>query len=125
MAVQTDPPVILAASPDNVVFDKDPGASYSDELLVVGTAIPNSTITGYDGSTLLGAATANSAGIWTYQTSSLRDEAHSFTATATISGVTSAASSAFTQTITVGISNFSPLTDQWSAPILVGGQQYY
>ncbi|MCK1288641.1 heparin lyase I family protein, partial [Bradyrhizobium sp. 44] len=125
MAVQTDPPVILAASPDNVVFDKDPGASYSDELLVVGTAIPNSTITVYDGSTLLGAATANSAGIWTYQTSSLRDEAHSFTATATVSGVTSAASSAFTQTITVGISNFSPLTDQWSAPILVGGQQYY
>ncbi|QDF36263.1 heparin lyase I family protein [Bradyrhizobium symbiodeficiens] len=125
MAVQTDPPVILAASPDNVVFDKDPGASYSDELLVVGTAIPNSTITVYDGSTLLGTATANSAGVWTYQTSSLTDGAHSFTATATVSGVTSAASSAFTQTITAGISNFSPLTDQWSAPILVGGQQYY
>ena len=125
MAVQTDPPVILAASPDNVVFDKDPGASYSDELLVVGTAIPNSTITVYDGSTLLGTATANSAGVWTHQTSSLTDGAHSFTATATVSGVTSAASSAFTQTITAGISNFSPLTDQWSAPILVGGQQYY
>jgi hypothetical protein len=125
MVAQTNPPVILTASPDNIAFDKDPGTSYSDELTLVGTAIPNSTITVYDGSTLLGTATTNSAGVWSYATPALADGTHSFTATATLAGVTSAASSALSQTITGAITNFSPLTDQWSAPISVGGMQYY
>ncbi|WP_136623504.1 heparin lyase I family protein, partial [Bradyrhizobium centrolobii] len=125
MVAQTNPPVILTASPDNIAFDTDPGASYSDELTLVGTATPNSTITVYDGSTVLGTATANSAGVWSYATSSLTDGTHSFTATATVAGVTSAASSALVQTIAGEIANFSPLTDQWSAPISVGGMPYY
>ncbi|QDP23830.1 heparin lyase I family protein [Bradyrhizobium cosmicum] len=125
MVSQINPPVILAASPDNVAFDKDPGVSYSDELTLVGTATAYSTITVYDGTTALGTTTANSAGVWSYATPSLADGAHSFTATATVAGVTSVASSAMTQTIAGAISNFSPLTDQWSSPISVGGMPYY
>ena len=125
MVSQINPPVILAASPDNVAFDKDPGVSYSDELTLVGTATAYSTITVYDGTTALGTTTANSAGVWSYATPSLTDGAHSFTATATVAGVTSVASSAMTQTIAGAISNFSPLTDQWSSPISVGGMPYY
>ncbi|WP_375311178.1 heparin lyase I family protein [Bradyrhizobium sp. A5] len=125
MVSQINPPVILAASPDNIAFDKDPGVSYSDELTLVGTATAYSTITVYDGTTALGTTTANSAGVWSYATPSLTDGAHSFTATATVAGVTSVASSAVTQTIAGAISNFSPLTDQWSSPISVGGMPYY
>ncbi len=125
MVSQINPPIILAASPDNIAFDKDPGVSYSDELTLVGTATAYSTITVYDGTTALGTTTANSAGVWSYATPSLTDGAHSFTATATVAGVTSVASSAVTQTIAGAISNFSPLTDQWSSPISVGGMPYY
>jgi len=125
MAAQINSPVILTASPDDIAVDRDPGTSYSDTLTLVGTATPNSTITVYDGSTQLGTATTNSSGVWSYETPSLTDGTHSFTATATLAGTTSAASSALVQTVTGAISNFSPLTDQWSAPITVGGMPYY
>jgi hypothetical protein len=123
MTVQV--PVILTVSPDNIVLDGEGSTSYSDVLTLVGTAVANSTIVVYDGSTQLGTATTNSSGDWTCTTSALADGAHSFTATATISGSTSVASSAVSETVVGDIANFSPLTDQWSAPISVGGMPYY
>ena len=54
----------------------------------------------YDGATLLGTATANGSGAWSYTTSALSDGAHSLTATATdAAGNTGAASTALSVTI--------------------------
>ena len=118
-------PTILTASPDDIAFDYEGSTSYSDILHLVGTAAANSTITIYDGATALGTATTNSQGAWTFTTPILADGAHSFTATATSGGSTSAASPALTETVVGSIANFSPLTDQWSSPISVGGMHYY
>ena len=123
---KTASPVILTASSDNFVLDADGSTIYSDELTLVGTSVPYSTIAIYDGATQIGTVTANSSGVWTFLTSALSDGSHSFTATATSSGsTTSSASAALTATVTADISHFSPLTDQWSSPIYVGGQPYY
>ena len=118
-------PTILTASPDDIAFDYEGSTSYSDILNLVGTATANSTITIYDGATALGTATTNSNGVWTFTTPVLADGAHSFTATATSGGSTSAASPALTETVAGAISNFSPLTDKWSSPISVGGKPYF
>src|SRR5689334_5101232 len=123
---KTPSPVILTVSPDDLALDNEGSTSYSDELTLVGTAVPYSSIVIYDGSTQIGTATANSSGVWTFQTKPLTDNSHSFTATATAAGsTTSSASAAVTLTVASDISNFSPLTDQWSSPIYVGGQPYY
>jgi large repetitive protein len=123
---KTPSPVILTVSPDDLALDNEGSTSYSDELTLVGTAVPYSSIVIYDGSTQIGTATANSSGVWTFQTKPLTDNSHSFTATATAAGsTTSSASAAVTLTVASDISNFSPLTDQWSSPITVGGQPYY
>ena len=53
----------------------------------------------YDGTTLLGTATANASGAWSFVTAPLPDGLHSFTATDTVSGVTSAASAVMNVTI--------------------------
>ena len=54
----------------------------------------------YDGATLLGSATANGSGAWSYTTGALSDGGHSLTATATdAAGNTSAASAALSVTV--------------------------
>src|SRR4029077_19545722 len=93
-------------------------------LTVVAPAWANSVITVYDGATQLGTTLSNASGVWTFDTAALADGSHSFTATATNSGSTSAASAAVSETIAGAISNFSALTDQWSNPISVGGMSY-
>ena len=62
--VAPTPPVILTASPEVVQLDRESSTSYSDTLALVGTAIPNSTITVFDGATQLGTVTTNSSGVW-------------------------------------------------------------
>jgi len=90
-------PTITSFSPDtNVIGD---GITDASVLTIGGTAVANSTVNIYDGSTLVGTALANSTGLWTFETAMLADGVHSFTATDTVSGATSAASSA--QAITV------------------------
>ena len=59
----------------------------------------NSTVNVYDGTTLLGTATANATGAWSFVTVPLPDGVHSFTATDTVSGITSAASAVMSVTI--------------------------
>ena len=68
-------------------------------LTLTGTAVANSTVNVYDGATLLGTATANGSGAWSYTTGTLANGSHSFTATDTMSGMTSAASSALSVTV--------------------------
>ena len=65
----------------------------TNEILLTGTAEANSTVKVYDGATLLGSATANGSGAWSYTTSPLSNGTHAFTATATdVAGNTSPAS---------------------------------
>ena len=73
----------------------------SDNTLTLnGTAEAGSTVKVYDGSTLLGSATANGSGAWTYTTSALINGAHSLTATATdVAGNTGVASTALNVTV--------------------------
>ena len=70
------------------------GITNDNTLTLTGTAEANATVKVYDGATLLGSATANGAGAWSYTTAALSNGAHSLTATATdVAGNTSAASS--------------------------------
>jgi hypothetical protein len=69
-------------------------------LTLTGSAEANATVKVYDGATLLGSATANGAGAWSFTTGALTNGGHSLTATATdVAGNTSAASSALSVTI--------------------------
>ena len=71
------------------------GITNDNTLTLTGTAEANSTVKVYDGATLLGSATANGSGAWSYTTAALANGAHSLTATATdAAGNTSAASTA-------------------------------
>ena len=51
--------------------------------MLTGTAEANSKVTVFDGGALLGTATTDSSGAWSYTTSPLKNGPHSFTATAT------------------------------------------
>ncbi|WP_155520678.1 Ig-like domain-containing protein, partial [Ralstonia solanacearum] len=78
------------------------GGSTNDATpTLTGTAEANSTISVFDGTTLLGTATANASGNWTFTPSTaLTDGSHSLTATATdAAGNVSTASSAFALTV--------------------------
>ena len=94
MTIDTTAPVaptIASFSPDSgVVGDHITNAN---TLTLTGTAEANSTVKVYDGATLLGSATANGSGAWSYTTAALANGAHSLTATATdAAGNVSAAS---------------------------------
>ena len=90
-------PTITSFSPDTGVVGD--GITDPAILTLTGTAVANSTVKVYDGATLLGTATANGSGAWSFATVPLPDGLHSFTATDTVSGVTSAASAAMSVTI--------------------------
>jgi hypothetical protein len=67
---------------------------------LTGTAEAGALISVYDGTTLLGTATANGAGAWSYTLAQLADGAHSLTATATdAAGNTGVASGALSFTV--------------------------
>src|SRR6185437_5610233 len=59
------------------------GITNDNTLTLTGTAEANSTVKVYDGATLLGTATTDGSGAWSYITAALSDGAHSLTATDT------------------------------------------
>ena len=75
------------------------GITNDNTLTLTGTAPASSTVNLFDGATPIGSTTANAGGAWTYTTAALTNGAHSFTATDTVSGTTSAASTAFAVTV--------------------------
>ena len=91
-------PTIASFSTDsNVAGD---GITNDNTLTLTGTAEANATVKVYDGATLLGSATANGAGAWSFTTAALADGAHSLTANATdAAGNTGVASAALSVTI--------------------------
>ena len=67
------------------------GITNDNTLTLTGTAEANATVKVYDGATLLGSATANGAGAWSFTTAALTNGAHSLSATASdVAGNTSA-----------------------------------
>ena len=80
-------PFISSFSPDSgAVAD---GITNASTLVLSGTAAANDTLQIFDGSTLLGTATASSSGAWSYTTAALSSGSHSFTAKDTVNGTTS------------------------------------
>ena len=84
VTIDTTAPV----APSITAFSTDSGAvgdgiTNDNTLTLTGTAEANSTVKVFDGATLLGTATANGSGAWSFTTGTLSKAAHSFTATAT------------------------------------------
>ena len=90
--INPQPPAIVAFSPDSGTLAD--GITNATTLTLTGTAAANSTITVYDGTTQLGTATSDGGGAWSFTTGTLMNGSHSFTATDTVSGATSAVSAA-------------------------------
>ena len=101
------------------------GKTDSNVLTLWGTAVANSTVKIYDGSTLLGNVTASSSGSWAFETPKLSDSAHTFTATATVSAETSPPSTGMSVTVLPSVTHFVSGTDNWSNPTIIDGQQWY
>ncbi|TYO60755.1 hypothetical protein FXV83_42150 [Bradyrhizobium hipponense] len=92
------------AAPKIASFSTDSGVVgdhiTSDKMLnLAGSAAANSTVKVLDGTTQLGIVTADANGAWHYSTAALPDGKHSFTATDTVSGVSSKASTALDVTV--------------------------
>ena len=91
-------PVIAAFSNDSGAVGD--GITNDNTLTLTGTAAANSTVKVYDGATLLGQATADGSGAWSYTTAALANGTHSLTATATdAAGNASAASATLNVTV--------------------------
>jgi Bacterial Ig-like domain len=108
-------PVVASFSPDTGI--QGDGITNVNHVTLCGTAVADSTVQVYDGTTLLGHVTANASGAWTYATGTLANGVHAFTATDTnAAGDVSAASKALDVTIdthvpaTPTITSFSPDT---------------
>ena len=91
--VAPNAPTVAAFSNDTGVVGD--GITAANVQTLTGTAEAGSTVNVYDGATLLGNATANASGAWSFTTSTLSDGAHAFTAKAVdAAGNVSAASAA-------------------------------
>jgi len=64
-----------------------------------GTALANSTVTIYDGDTILGTVKADATGAWSFTPDALSDGVHQFATTVSFGGFTSAKSATFVVTI--------------------------
>ncbi len=108
---RTSAPTIISirpASARSTIWDLNYGdTTHSNNLNIVGNAVAGATVAAYDGVTLLGSTTADVGGNWNIDTGVLTDAAHSFTATQTVSGVTSPASNAFALTVASSITSFN------------------
>src|SRR5438445_1621083 len=101
------------------------GITDANVLTVWGSADPNTTVSIYDGTTLLGTTTTNSSGSWLFETPKLSDSSHSLTATATDASGTSAASDAMSVTVVPSVTDFRPASDNWQNPIKIDGQGWF
>jgi hypothetical protein len=94
-------PVIVAFSDDTGTVGD--GITADTTLLLSGTAEALSQVTIRDGATVLGTATADGSGAWTFATATLMPGSHSFTATALdVAGNASSASSPLAVTVQDG-----------------------
>lgn len=92
------------AAPKISSFSKDTGVVgdhiTSDHTVTLsGSAAAKSTVKVYDGTTQIGTVTAHANGTWAYTTAAVSDGKHTFAATDTVSGATSAKSAALALTV--------------------------
>ncbi|MCP4330653.1 MAG: hypothetical protein GY791_19845, partial [Alphaproteobacteria bacterium] len=93
-----DAPSVTGFSDDTGVSGDDITAD--DTLTITGTAEAGATVEIFDGASSLGTAVADGSGDWSFDTATLTEGAHSFTAVATdVAGNTSAASGPLAVTI--------------------------
>ena len=117
---------VAPSAPTIASFSTDTGTVgdgiTSDNILVLtGIAAASSTVKLYDGSMLLGTATANGSGAWSYTTDTLADATHNFMARATdAAGNTSMASSILTITVDSDGSGPTPSTGTSGNDVLNG-----
>jgi large repetitive protein len=104
VTIDTTPPAV--PSVPALTTASDTGISHTDNITTLatptftGAAEAGSTVRVFDGSVLLGTATANSTGVWTFTSPTLANGPHSISATATdAAGNTSPASAARSVTI--------------------------
>ena len=100
-------PVIAEAidgrSPGTGVIS-DNGVTNDPDLVLTGTAEAGSTVTVYDSERVLGTATADDNGAWTFTTDKLDDSTHAFTATAMdAAGNVSGVSADYTVTVKTSV----------------------
>ena len=74
MTIDTTAPAAPVITGDTIVN--------TNEMMLTGTAEANSKVNVFEGWMLLGTATANDSGAWSYTTKPLSDGSHAFTATA-------------------------------------------
>lgn len=88
---------------DNVEQNTGPvakgGITNDNTPTLSGVALANSTVTIYDGDTLLGSVKADAKGAWSFTTAVLADGVHSFTTTVSKDGISSGKSGAYVVTI--------------------------
>jgi len=122
----TAPTISSFSNDSNIVGD---GITNDNTLALSGTASAGNSVKIYDGTTLLGSATANSSGNWTYTTSTLANGKHSFSASATSSSGTSALSKTLAVTVDTvapaapAIVSSSPKAGQSSVLTLTGNAE--
>lgn len=121
----TTPPPSAPSAPTISSFSNDTGVAgdkitADSTLTLAGTAVANSTVKVFDGTTQIGTATANASGAWTYTTSALADGNHSLTAKVTdASGNTSSASAA----LAVKVDTTAPAVPVALGDSIVNGNQ--
>ncbi len=94
-----------------------------DELNLSGSGIPNSIVSIYDDTTLLGTVTTSSSGAWVFATGVLADGTHHLSVTGlNASGSVSHVSSAIPVVITPSITGFSAADD---TSFIVDGMKYW
>jgi serralysin len=92
----------------------------TNHVQLTGTAEAGSTVKLLDGSTVLGTATANASGAWSFATAALADGVHVLTATASdVAGNTSVASQAVNTAIAKVVESFG------ATSLTVLGNQYH
>ncbi len=88
LAIGSTPPPPVVQAPSIAGFSPDSGTvgdgiTNANVVTLTGTGPASETIKIYDGTTLIGSATTNTSGAWTFSTATLPDGTHNFTATAT------------------------------------------
>jgi hypothetical protein len=108
-ATAPNAPAVVGFSPDSGVVGD--GITNVNRVVVTGTAEAGSTVQVYDGTALLGNATANGSGAWSFATATLADGVHAFTAkSADIAGNISSASTTMNVTVDTAAPNTPTVT---------------
>lgn len=94
----TATPTVTSFTPDTAVIGD--GVTGVNHITLAGAAEAGATVQIYDGTHMIGTATANGSGAWSFATGTLADGSHAFTSKAVgATGVISAASSALNVTV--------------------------